>query len=141
MEEQHTETTIPTFLIPDSSMVPHPLHKSLHVLRRSRRLWRRKDGTREVMMMTVKEENNNNNNGKGCVLKEEEEEEGYDREEIEKKIHALKRIVPNGESLSVDKLFDETAGYIMTLQSQVKALRTLSGFFDKLEKEKTKFGG
>ncbi|CAL0315878.1 unnamed protein product [Lupinus luteus] len=152
MEEQNAEPTIPTFLIPDSAMLPHPLHKSLHVLRRSRRLWR-KDGTRGLMMVqqqikeevmiTVKEEKENSN-GKGCVLKEEEEEEeeeGYDREEIEKKIHALQRIVPNGESLGVDKLFDETAGYIMALQSQVKALRTLSGFFDKLEKEKTKFGG
>ncbi|KAF1864070.1 hypothetical protein Lal_00048635 [Lupinus albus] len=129
-------------------MLPHPFHNSLHVLRRSRRLWR-KDATTDLMMvqhqikeqvmMTVNEDNNNN--AKGCVLKQEEEEEGYDREEIEKKIHALQRIVPNGESLGVDNLFDETAAYIMALQSQVKALKTLSGFFDKLEKEKTKFGG
>ncbi|KHN38315.1 hypothetical protein glysoja_003980 [Glycine soja] len=73
--------------------------------------------------------------------KEEGEDGGDDREEIERKIHALQRIVPGGESLGVDKLFDETAGYILALQYQVKALRALTGFFDKLEKEKTKFGG
>lgn len=97
--------------------------------------------------MSVKEEKNNG--AGGCVVKEEgvegegegEEKEEDDREEIERKIHALQRIVPGGESLGVDKLFDETAGYIMALQCQVKALRTLAGFFDKLEKEKTKFGG
>ncbi|KHN11958.1 hypothetical protein glysoja_019931 [Glycine soja] len=73
--------------------------------------------------------------------KEEGEDGGDDREEIERKIHALQRIVPGGESLGVDKLFDETAGYILALQYQVKALRALTGFFEKLEKEKTKFGG
>ncbi|KAE9606327.1 putative myc-type, basic helix-loop-helix (bHLH) domain-containing protein [Lupinus albus] len=140
MEEENTETTqstIPTF--------PHAVHKSLHVLRRSRRLWR-KDGSRELKVqhqtkeevMSAKEDNNNNN-GKICVVKEEEEEE--EEEEIENKIHALKRIVPNGESLGVENLFDETAAYIMALQSQVKALRTIAAFFDNLEKENTKLGG
>lgn len=89
---------------------------------------------------SAKEENSNG--AGGCVVKEEGEgEEEDDREEIERKIHALQRIVPGGESLGVDKLFDETAGYIMALQCQVKALRALAGFFDKLEKENTKFGG
>ncbi|GAU12374.1 hypothetical protein TSUD_253250 [Trifolium subterraneum] len=71
----------------------------------------------------------------------EDEEDGDDREEIERKIHALQRIVPNGESFGVDKLFDETAGYIIALQYQVKALKALTGFFEKLEKDKTKLGG
>ncbi|KAK7276772.1 hypothetical protein RIF29_17918 [Crotalaria pallida] len=160
MEEENTETqsssSIPTFLMRQdsaSSVVTHgAVHKSLHVLRRSRRLWRRDGSSRELMKVqhhqhqhqhqiikevVVNEENNNN--GGSCVEKEEEEDD--DREEIEEKIHALQKIVPNGESLGVDKLFDETAEYIMALQSQVKALRTLTGFFEKLEKEKTKFGG
>ncbi|OIW02851.1 hypothetical protein TanjilG_29627 [Lupinus angustifolius] len=139
MEEQNfetTQTTIPTF--------PPAVHKSLHVLRRSRRLWRKDGSSRELKVQhhikeTVKEDNNNNNsnsNDKSYVVKEEEEEE-----EIENKIHALKRIVPNGESLGVENLFDETAGYIMALQSQIKALRTLATFFDNLEKENTKLGG
>lgn len=81
--------------------------------------------------------NNDEDEEKG----EGEEKEEDDREEIEKKIHALQRIVPGGESFGVDKLFDETAGYILALQYQVKALRALTGFFEKLEKEKTKFGG
>ncbi|KAF1868725.1 hypothetical protein Lal_00036163 [Lupinus albus] len=137
-EENHPQTTtLPTFLKQDSSMLPHAVHKSLHLLRRSRRLWRR-HGIRELIkeeeVMTVKEENND----KGCVVKEEEEEE---EEEVENKINALKKIVPNGESLGMDKLFDETAGYIMALQSQVKALKTLASFFENLEKDKTKLGG
>ena len=75
-----------------------------------------------------------------CVIGDEEEEE-EDKEEIERKIEALKRIVPNGESLDLDKLFDETAGFIVSLQYQVKTLKALTNFFEKLEKEKTKFGG
>lgn len=74
-----------------------------------------------------------------CVIVDEEEEE--DDEDIERKIEALQRIVPNGESLDLDKLFDETAGYIVSLQYQVKTLKALTSFFEKLEKEKTKFGG
>ena len=85
--------------------------------------------------------NNNNNNSPTTPSHKSLHDEGDDREEIERKIHALQRIVPGGESLGVDKLFDETAGYILALQYQVKALRALTGFFEKLEKEKTKFGG
>ncbi|KAM5580027.1 transcription factor PAR1 [Rosa sericea] len=69
-----------------------------------------------------------------------EEEAADDREEVERKIEALQRIVPGGESLGVDKLFEETAGYIMTLQVQLKAMKALASFFEGLEKEKKKFG-
>ncbi|TKY57232.1 Transcription factor PAR2 [Spatholobus suberectus] len=130
MEEDNTQThtILPTFLR------NKPDHKSLHVFRRSRRRWRRKEvAVKEVVK----------NDGGGCVKKQqqqEEEEEENDGEEIERKIHALQRIVPGGESLDVDQLFDETAGYILALQCQAKALRALTGFFEKLEKEKTKFG-
>ncbi|KAF7833515.1 transcription factor PAR1 [Senna tora] len=52
-----------------------------------------------------------------------------------------KRIVPGGESLGMEKLFDETAGYIMALQCQVKGLRALASFFEKLDKkENAKLG-
>ncbi|KAL9394700.1 hypothetical protein Peur_013985 [Populus x canadensis] len=61
--------------------------------------------------------------------------------EVERKIVALQRIVPGGESFGVDKLFEETADYIMALQCQIKAMRVLAGFLEGLEKEKRKFGG
>lgn len=69
-----------------------------------------------------------------------EEEADDDKEEVERKIEALQRIVPGGESLGVDKLFEETAGYIMALQGQLKAMKALASFFEGLEKEKKKFG-
>ncbi|KAI5339723.1 transcription factor PAR1 [Prunus yedoensis var. nudiflora] len=69
------------------------------------------------------------------------EEDGDKEEEVEKKIEALQRIVPGGESLGVDKLFEETAGYIMALQGQLKAMKALASFVEGLEKEKRKFGG
>ncbi|KAL5793058.1 hypothetical protein ACOSP7_001652 [Xanthoceras sorbifolium] len=72
---------------------------------------------------------------------EEEEEEEEEKEEMERKIVALQRMVPGGEMLEVDKLFEETAGYILALQSQIKAMRVLATFIQGLEKEKRKFGG
>lgn len=66
---------------------------------------------------------------------------GDEREEVEVKIRALQRIVPGGESLGADKLFEETAGYIMALQRQLKAMKTIANFFEALDKENTKLGG
>ncbi|GMN54919.1 hypothetical protein TIFTF001_024041 [Ficus carica] len=74
----------------------------------------------------------------GTNNKEEEEEE---KEEVERKIEALQRIVPGGESLGVDRLFEETAGYIMALQSQLKAMKALASFFEDLHKHKRMYGG
>ncbi|XP_009377537.2 transcription factor PAR2 [Pyrus x bretschneideri] len=68
-----------------------------------------------------------------------EEEDG--EEEVERKIEALQRIVPGGESRGVDELFEETAGYIMALQGQLKAMKALASLVEGLEKEKRKFGG
>ncbi|XP_022147973.1 transcription factor PAR2 [Momordica charantia] len=68
-------------------------------------------------------------------------EEADEKEAVERKIRALQSIVPGGESLGVDKLFEQTAEYIMNLQHQVKAMRALSSFFETLEKEKSKCGG
>ncbi|KAK8466914.1 hypothetical protein PHAVU_008G191400 [Phaseolus vulgaris] len=130
-------TIIPTFLrkpSDDQANSTVSSHKSLHVFRHSRRRCRKE--------LTVKEPAKEGEDEEKEKEKEEDEDgDGDDREEIERKIHALQRIVPGGESLGVDKLFDETAGYILALQYQVKALRALTGFFEKLEKEKTKFGG
>ncbi|XP_031106470.1 transcription factor PAR1-like [Ipomoea triloba] len=64
-----------------------------------------------------------------------------EKAEVEKKILALQRIVPGGEALGVDKLFEETAGYILALQFQVKALRAVTSFVEGSEKEKRKLGG
>lgn len=72
------------------------------------------------------------------VSKSHETEE---KAEIEKRIVALQRIVPGGESLGVDKLFEETAGYILALQFQVKALKFLADFVEGSEKERRKLGG
>lgn len=68
----------------------------------------------------------------GC---EEEEEE------VESKINALQKMVPGAESLALDKLFEETAGYILALQFQVKALKFLTNFVEGSQKEKRKLGG
>ncbi|KAL5796845.1 hypothetical protein ACOSQ2_001665 [Xanthoceras sorbifolium] len=76
-----------------------------------------------------------------CSSSSSEEEEEEEKEEMERKIVALQRMVPGGEMLEVDKLFEETAGYILALQSQIKAMRVLATFIQGLEKEKRKFGG
>ncbi|KAL2476594.1 Uncharacterized protein Adt_37330 [Abeliophyllum distichum] len=68
-------------------------------------------------------------------------EESDEKAEVEKKIVALQKIVPGGESLGVDKLFEETAEYILTLQCQVKVLRFLASFVEGPEIEKRKLGG
>lgn len=72
------------------------------------------------------------------IIKNNDEE---DKVEVERKIVELQKIVPGGESLGVDKLFEETAGYILDLQCQIKAMRVLASFVEGLEKEKGKFGG
>ncbi|XP_055823877.1 transcription factor PAR1-like [Solanum dulcamara] len=72
---------------------------------------------------------------------EKNEEEEEDKEEVEEKILALQKIVPGGETLGVDMLFEETAGYILQLQCQVKALKVLASFVEGTEKEKMKLGG
>ncbi|CAK8538755.1 unnamed protein product [Lathyrus sativus] len=129
MEMQNMNTTTAT----TTTTTAREVQKSLHVLRRSRRRCTEVVGGKEKLIL-LKEV---------AVEKKEkeEDEESDDREEIERKINALQRIVPNGESYGVDKLFDETAGYILALQYQVKALKALTGFFQKMEKDKTKLGG
>ncbi|CAA7055840.1 unnamed protein product [Microthlaspi erraticum] len=75
-----------------------------------------------------------------CVSSEEEEEE--DEEEVVKeKISALQRIIPGGTALGVDALFEETAGYIMSLQCQIKTIKVLTSFLQRLDNQDMKFGG
>lgn len=66
------------------------------------------------------------------------EEESAERDEFEKKIVALKKIVPGGETLEVENLFEETADYILSLQYRVEALRFLVAFVESSER---KLGG
>ncbi|XP_010272642.1 PREDICTED: uncharacterized protein LOC104608377 [Nelumbo nucifera] len=64
-----------------------------------------------------------------------------DKVGIQRRITTLQRIVPGGESLGVEKLFEKTACYILSLQCQVNAMKILASFFEGLEKENNKFGG
>ncbi|CAA2971558.1 Hypothetical predicted protein [Olea europaea subsp. europaea] len=68
-------------------------------------------------------------------------EDSDEKAEVEKKIVALQKIVPGGESLFADKLFEETAEYILTLQDQIKVLRFFASFVEGPEIEKRKLGG
>lgn len=70
--------------------------------------------------------------------REEEEEEG---DEVKEKIEALQRIIPGGTALGVDALFEETAGYIMSLQCQIKTIKVLTSFLQRVDQEDMKFGG
>ncbi|GAA0156804.1 hypothetical protein Leryth_006020 [Lithospermum erythrorhizon] len=96
--------------------------KKSKTLRRSERLKKRPQ-----MQKMLKDDNNS--------------EDDDDKEEVEEKIGALKQIVPGGEELGVDMLFEKTAGYILALQLQVKALNYLTSFVQGSEKEKMKLGG
>ncbi|XP_015081734.1 transcription factor PAR1 [Solanum pennellii] len=74
----------------------------------------------------------------GYIVKNNEEEE---EEEVEEKILALQKIVPGGQTLGVDRLFEETAGYILQLQCQLKALKVLANFVEGNDKQRMKLGG
>ncbi|KAJ7965093.1 Transcription factor like [Quillaja saponaria] len=115
------------------------VRKSVPIFRRNRRpqtyhlMKCRRKKMRELRMQHKEKEVNVGVNG-SCG----EEEVDDEKEKVEQKIEALQRIVPGGESFGVDKLFEETAGYIVALQYQVKTMRALASFF---EKDKRKFGG
>lgn len=72
-------------------------------------------------------------------VREDREEE--DEDEVKEKIEALQRIIPGGTALGVDALFEETAGYIMSLQCQIKTIKVLTSFLQRLDQEDMKFGG
>ncbi|KAL5990019.1 hypothetical protein ACLOJK_010915 [Asimina triloba] len=74
----------------------------------------------------------------GC----DDETEGSEDEKIgvERRIKALRGLVPGGDSLGQERLFEETAEYILALQLQVHALKMLASFFEGREKDQTKVG-
>ncbi|GMI67136.1 hypothetical protein HRI_000382900 [Hibiscus trionum] len=61
--------------------------------------------------------------------------------EVKRKIVALQRIVPGGEDLGADQLFEETAEYILALQCQIRTMKALASFIEGVDKEKRKLGG
>ncbi|EOA28158.1 hypothetical protein CARUB_v10024347mg [Capsella rubella] len=73
-----------------------------------------------------------------AIAREDQEEE---EDEVKEKIEALQRIIPGGTTLGVDALFEETAGYIMSLQCQIKTIKVLTSFLQRLDQEDMKFGG
>ncbi|XP_038887982.1 transcription factor PAR1-like [Benincasa hispida] len=125
MDKSQIQTLKPTTTSRQKTLILNALHKSSHLRRRSRR---------RVPTTRIAEKIHRND----AVYASEEADE---KEAVERKIRALQSIVPGGESLGVDKLFEQTAEYIMNLQHQVKAMRALSSFFESLEKEKSECGG
>ncbi|KAL1189776.1 Transcription factor PAR2 [Cardamine amara subsp. amara] len=69
------------------------------------------------------------------------EDDDDDEEGMEEKIEALQTIVPGGTSLGVDALFEETASYILALQCQINAIKVLTAFLERCDKDDMKFGG
>ncbi|KAJ3695277.1 hypothetical protein LUZ60_000654 [Juncus effusus] len=56
-------------------------------------------------------------------------------EEIEEKVKALQRLVPGGDEMQVERLFEETADYIEALREQVSVMRALAGLLNGLDSE------
>ncbi|KAK4420941.1 hypothetical protein Salat_2044600 [Sesamum alatum] len=79
--------------------------------------------------------------GGGCNGAGGDQELKDEKAEVERKIAALQKIVPGGERLAVETLFEETAEYILALEWQVKALRFLAAFVEGSQSEKRKLGG
>ncbi|CAN6446476.1 unnamed protein product [Victoria cruziana] len=61
---------------------------------------------------------------------------GGEKDGVERRVRALKRLVPGGRGMAVEKLFEETADYIMALQGQVTAMKALASFFESVGDEK-----
>ncbi|XP_050229586.1 transcription factor PAR1 [Mercurialis annua] len=105
-------------------------HASLSSSRRNRQRRARRSSSKRRDQLVK------NNNKKKMTNNEEEDEL------LEKKIWVLKMILPGGESIDgIDELFQETAHYILDLQSQIQAMKILSSFLQGMDKEKRKFGG
>ncbi|PKU84218.1 transcription factor PAR2-like [Dendrobium catenatum] len=54
-------------------------------------------------------------------------------EEIDKRVRALKKLVPGTEEMDIKELFEETVVYIAALERKVDAMRGLTSFLDGLE--------
>ena len=66
---------------------------------------------------------------------------GDEEVEIERRVKALQRLVPGGEQMETDALFEETADYIEALRGQVNAMRALAEFMDGVARERRMMGG
>ncbi|KAL2556485.1 transcription factor UPBEAT1 [Forsythia ovata] len=51
------------------------------------------------------------------------------RSQIERKVRTLKKLIPNCESMGLDRLFTETADYIIALQIRVKIMQIMVNVF------------
>ncbi|EEF33860.1 conserved hypothetical protein [Ricinus communis] len=138
------ENTLNQVLIPTFHMKEKKIHDSFVGSRRNQRTTRRSpsssssSSSRRREIMKKKKKKTVMTSG---FQEDEDVNEKEKEDEVEKKILALKRIVPGGECLGIDKLFEETADYILALQCQIKAMKALSNFLEGMEKEKRKFGG
>ncbi|RWV92029.1 hypothetical protein GW17_00045642 [Ensete ventricosum] len=56
--------------------------------------------------------------------------------EVEARVRALQRLVPGGEELGTERLFEETADYIEALRVQVSAMRALACLLDELRERR-----
>ncbi|KAL7215663.1 hypothetical protein ACSBR1_027754 [Camellia fascicularis] len=98
----------------------------------------RKKRRDDVKILKESRSNSSNTSGGG----DDEEEEDDEKAEVERKIMALQRIVPGADSLvGIDTLFDQTASYILALQSQLNSMRLLATFFEALDNGQRKLGG
>ncbi|KAL7103938.1 hypothetical protein ACP275_08G212100 [Erythranthe tilingii] len=92
-----------------------------------------------VIRSRISEEACNGCGGGGGGGEESSTDDDDEKAEVGKKIAALQRIVPGGERLGVEELFEETAEYILKLECQVKLLRFLAAFLqgsDEYQKRK-----
>jgi len=67
--------------------------------------------------------------------------EGGEEVEIERRVKALQRLVPGGEEMEMDALFEETADYIEALRGQVNFMRALAEYMDGVARERRMMGG
>jgi hypothetical protein len=56
-----------------------------------------------------------------------------EKEEIENRVRALQRLVPGGEEMEVERLFEETADYIEALREQVGVMQAIACLLDGIE--------
>ncbi|CAI9767868.1 unnamed protein product [Fraxinus pennsylvanica] len=54
---------------------------------------------------------------------------GPARNQIERKVKTLKKLIPNCDSMRLDRLFRETADYIIALQMRVKVMQIMVNVF------------
>ncbi|KAL8046809.1 hypothetical protein ABFX02_08G197600 [Erythranthe guttata] len=79
--------------------------------------------------------------GGGGGGEESSTDDDDEKAEVGKKIAALKRIVPGGERLGMEELFEETAEYILKLECQVQLLRFLAAFLQRSDEYKNRKHG